>query len=163
MKYFLLLAIALLLASCSSKPTVTIDFENNTKSDWIIVSVRDTSLVLLAPYEEIGKGIAFTHCVVVPIRGMSKVVLHPRQGFLARLPQALFGAGVGLAIKACNCDDKIYHTVLGFVLGWVAGGLQLFLEGIKEDAYYLWLNYERDRLRKEAVYPVEPEIMRYIK
>ena len=163
MKYFLLLASALLLASCSSKPTVTIDFENHTKSDWIIVSVRDTSLVLLPPYEEIGKGIAFTHCVVVPIRSISNIVLHPRITFFSRLPLALFGAGVGAAIKACNCDDRIYHLVLGFVFGWAAGTIQLLFENAKDDTYYLWLNFERERLRKQSVFPIEPPIMQYVR
>ena len=95
-KYFLILAFALLLASCSSEPTVTIDFTNHTKSDWILVSVRDTSLVVLPTYEEIGKGLAFTHCIVIPIRSISKIILHPRTTFLSRIPLALFGAGLGL-------------------------------------------------------------------
>ena len=136
---------------------------NYTKSDWVLVSVRDTSVVVLPTYEEIGKGIAFTHCMVIPTRMISRIILHPRQGFLARLPLALFGTGVGLAIKACNCDDRIYHMVLGFVLGWVGSGLQLFIEGFKEDAYFLWLPFDRERLRKEAVFPVEPAIMQYVK
>jgi hypothetical protein len=162
-KYFLLLAIALLLSSCSTKPTVTIDFLNNSQSDWILVSVRDTSLVVLPTYEEIGKGIAFTHCIVIPLRSFHKITLHPPTGFLARIPLALFGAGLGFAISACNCNDRIYHTVVGFASGWILSGLQVFIESLKDHSYYLWLDADRDRLRTSAVYPVEPEIMKYVK
>ncbi len=163
MKYLFIFVFALILSGCSDKPTITLIGRNGSQAQWTLVSVRDTSLVLLPPYEELGKGIAFTHCVVVPIRSISKLVLHPRMTFLSRLPLGLFGAGVGAAIKACNCDDRIYHFVLGFVFGWIAGGIQLFLEGLKEDTYYLWLNFERERLRKESVYPIEPPIMQYVK
>ncbi|MDP4220838.1 MAG: hypothetical protein Q8916_13950 [Bacteroidota bacterium] len=162
-KYILILSCILLLSACSSKPTVTVDMQNFTRSDWILVSVRDTSIVVLPTYEEIGKGLAFTHCVVIPSRAISRVILHPNVTFLSRMPLALFGAGVGLALNACTCNDRIYHIVLGFVLGWVAGGLQLFLQATKEDAYFLWLPFDRERLRKEAVFPVEPEIMKYVK
>jgi hypothetical protein len=162
-KYTVILALALLLSACSTKPTVTIDMQNYTKSDWILVSVRDTSVVVLPTYEEIGKGIAFTHCIVIPTRAISRIILHPQTGFLSRIPLALFGAGTGLALKACNCDDRIYHIILGGVIGYNLSIIKDLFAGFKEDAYFLWLPPDRERLRKEAVFPVEPEIMKYVR
>jgi hypothetical protein len=162
-KYILLFPLAVLLASCSSKPIVTIEMQNYSKADWILVSVRDTSVVVLHPYEEIGKGIAFTHAIVIPTRQISRIILHPKMGMLTRIPLALFGAGVGWALKACNCDDKIYHIVLGGVIGYNLSIIQNFIEGLKDDAYFLWLESDRVRLRKRAVFPEEPEIMKYVK
>ncbi len=137
--------------------------QNHTKSDWIIVSVRDTSVVVLPTYEELGKGIAFTHCIVIPVRAISRVILHRSESFLARIPLALFGAGVGWALKACNCDDKIYHIVLGGVIGYNLSIIKNLIESFKEDAFFLWLDSDRRRLRNESVFPVEPEIMQYVK
>src|SRR5437868_8593923 len=80
-KYIPLLLIALFLQSCSSKPIITINMRNYTQADWVLVSVRDSSVILLPPYEEIGKGIAFTHAVVIPIRDISRIILHKQGSF----------------------------------------------------------------------------------
>ena len=164
MKYAIAVWVALILLSgCSSKPVVTIEMQNYTHSNWILVSVRDTSIVILPLYEEIGKGIAFTHCVVIPSRAISRVILHPRSDFLSSLPLALFGAGIGLALKACNCDDRLYHIVLGLVIGFNLSKINALIESLRTDAYFLWLGRDRDRLRQSAVFPIEPEIMKYVK
>src|SRR4051812_45593487 len=136
--------------------------QNHSSAEWILLSVRDSSVVLLAPYEEIGKGIAFTHAIVVRSRDIWRIVLHPNFTFFSRLPMSLFGAGTGAALKYCSCNDYLYHITIGFVAGWMLGGLLFFLENTKEDAYYLWLDADRARLRKSAVYPVETPIMQYI-
>jgi len=137
--------------------------ENHSRADWILLSVRDTSLVLLPTYEEIGKGIALTHAIVIPLRPISRIILQPQFTFLTRLPMALFGAGFGAALKACNCDDRLYHIVVGFAAGWMIGGLLFFLDNLKSDYYYPWLYADRERLRSHSVYPVEPYIMQYVK
>ena len=137
--------------------------QNSTKSDWILVSVRDTSVVVLPTYEELGKGIAFTHCIVIPTRAISRIILHPKTPFLARMPFTLFGMGVGLALKACNCDDRLYHIVLAGVIGYNLSIIKTLFESFKEDAYFLWLPSDREKLRKESVFPVEPEIMQYVR
>ncbi|MFI5263521.1 MAG: hypothetical protein ACHQM6_03295 [Candidatus Kapaibacterium sp.] len=163
MKYIPLFVLALFLGSCSSKPIITLEMQNHTEADWILVSVRDSSVVLLAPYEEIGKGIAFTHAVVIPTRSISRIILHKQGSFLSRIPLALFGAGTGLALKACNCDDRIYHIVIGGVIGYNLSIIKDFIDGLKEDRYFPWLESDRDRLRQKAVFPVEPEIMKYVR
>ncbi|MEP7233951.1 MAG: hypothetical protein ABI778_01525 [Ignavibacteriota bacterium] len=162
-KYILLLAIALLLQSCSSKPTVTLNMRNYSEANWVLVSVRDSSVVVLPPYEEIGKGIAFTHAVVIPIRDISYLVLHKSGSFLSRIPLALFGAGTGFALKSCNCDDKLYHIVLGAVIGYNLSIIKDFINGLSEDRYFLWLESDRIRLRGHSVFPEEPEIMKYVR
>src|SRR5205807_9392496 len=96
-KYAVIFIFALLLASCSSKPIVTVVSQNGARAEWILVSVRDSSVVLLAPYEEIGRGIAFTHCVVMRSRDINRIAIHPKTDFFSRMPLALFGAGIGLA------------------------------------------------------------------
>jgi hypothetical protein len=162
-KYLATIICGFLLASCSDKPIVTIVSQNYSRTDWILVSVRDTSVVVLAPYEEIGKGIAFTHCKVIPTSAISKIILHPKSDFLSRIPFALFGAGTGLALKACNCNDRIYHIVLGFVIGYNLSLISMLFQSLKDNSYFLWLLPDRERLRTEAVYPVEPEIMKYVR
>ena len=137
--------------------------QNYTKSDWILVSVRDTSVVVLPTYEEIGKGIAFTHCIVIPTRAISRIIMHPRTTFLERIPLALFGMGVGLALRACSCDDRLYHIVFGGVIGYNLSIVKMLFQSFKDDAYFLWLPPDRERLRKESVFPVEPEIMQYVR
>jgi len=161
-KYLALLALLAFLSGCSSKPIITVVGQDYSKSDYILVSVRDTSVVVLAPYEEIGRGIAFTHCKVIPTASISAIILHPKSDFLSRIPFALFGAGTGLALKACNCDDRIYHIVVGFVIGYNLSLINILFQSLKDNSYFLWLASDRERLRKEAVYPVEPEIMRYV-
>jgi len=137
--------------------------QNYSQADWILVSVRDSSIVVLPPFEEIGKGIAFTHAVVIPTRIISRVILHKQGSFLSRIPLALFGSGTGLALKACNCDDRLYHIVMGGVIGYNLSIIKDFIEGLKEDRYFLWLESDREKLRKKAVFPEEPEIMKYVR
>ena len=164
MKFIALLLCALSLCSCgASKPIITLELQNHSSAEWILVSVRDSSVVLLPPFEEIGKGIAFTHCILIPRKDIWRIVLHPQFTFLSRLPMSLFGAGTGAALKACSCNDRFYHITVGFAAGWMIGGLLFFLENMKDDSYYLWLESDRIRLRKNAVYPIEPEIMKYIR
>jgi hypothetical protein len=136
--------------------------ENHSRAEWILLSVRDTSLILLPTYEQIGKGIALTHAIVIPLRPISRIVLHANFTFLSQFPMSLFGAGLGAAVKACNCDDRLYHIAIGFAAGWTIGGLLFFLDHFKEDSYYPWIYEDRERLRSHAVYPVEPYIMQYI-
>jgi hypothetical protein len=162
-KYLAMLSLLIFLSSCSSKPIVTVVSQNHSVADWILVSVRDTSVVVLAPYEPIGKGIAFTHAIVIPTRAISRIILHPQSDFLSRIPFSLFGSGVGLALKACNCDDRIYHIIIGFVIGYNLSLINILIQSFKEDSYFLWLESDRIRLRKESVFPVEPEIMQYVK
>jgi len=155
--------LALFLSSCSSKPVITLEMQNHSRADWILVSVRDTSVVLLPTFEEIGKGIAFSHAVVIPRKDIWRIVLHPKITFFSRMPIALFGAGVGGALKACNCEDRISHIVVGLCAGWTVGGIWLLIESLlRDDTYYLWIEADRERLRKSAVFPVEPDIMQYI-
>ena len=97
------------------------------------------------------------------MRAISRVILQPQKTFLTPFPLALFGAGVGWALKACNCDDKIYHVVMGMVIGYNLNIIKMLFDSFKEDAYFLWLDFDRERLRKEAVFPVEPEIMKYVR
>jgi hypothetical protein len=137
--------------------------QNFTQADWILVSVRDSSIVVLPTYEEIGKGIAFTHCIVIGSRAISRIIMHPRTNFLSSLPLSLFGAGVGLALKACNCDDRLYHIVMGLVIGFNLSKISLLVESLKPDTYFLWLETDRERLREKSVFPVEPEIMKYVR
>ena len=163
MKYIAILWLALFLCSCgASKPIITLEMQNHSRAEWILVSVRDTSVILLPTFEEIGRGIAFTHAVVLQDKDIWRIVLHPSFTFFTRLPMALFGAGVGVALKACDCEDRLSHAVIGFAAGWTLGGLLFLLENLKQDTYYPWIEDDRIRLRKSAVFPVEPEIMQYI-
>lgn len=161
-KYLSIPVLVLFLASCSSKPVVTVVSQTGAQGQWILVSVRDSSVVLLAPYEETGKGIAFTHCVIMKSRDIQRIVLEHQTDFLSRIPMALFGAGTGLALKACNCDDRIYHIVIGFIIGYNLSILNVFFQSLKPDSYFLWLPEDRIKLSKESLYPVEPPIMQYL-
>jgi hypothetical protein len=162
-KYVVVIS-ALVFFGCSQKPSVTIVGANGSQSDWTLVSVRDTSIVVLPTFEETGKGIAFTHCIVINAHEINHVIVHPNVGFFSQIPVALFGSGVGIALKACNCEDRLYHSVIGFIAGYnYISLLTFFLMHLKEDSYFLWLESDRERLRKNAVFPIEPDIMQYIK
>ncbi|MEI8134839.1 MAG: hypothetical protein WCH46_07140 [bacterium] len=163
MKYLLLIGFATLLASCSSKPIVTVNLRNQQEHEYILVSIRDTSIIVLPTYEEIGKGIALTHAEVIPNKDITHITMQPDLSFLGRLPIGLFGAASGFALKACDCEDRLSHSVVGFAAGWTIGGFLFLLEHLKPDSYFLWLEADRSKLRKKAVYPVEPEIMKYVR
>jgi hypothetical protein len=162
-KLVAILLLALEICSCGpSKPIITLEMQNHSRAEWILVSVRDTSVILLPTFEPIGKAIAFTHAIVMQDRDIWRIVLHPDFTFLSRMPIALFGTGVGIALKACDCEDRLSHSVIGFAAGWTVGGLSFLLENLKQDTYYPWIEDDRERLRRSAVFPIEPEIMQYI-
>ena len=154
---------AVVLTGCGAKYCVDIDFRNGKSGEFSLVSVRDSSVVLLPIYERTDY-LAYTHMVVIPDTAIYRMRIPIDASFARSIPIMLLGAAIGATIgKPCDCEDKLSKAVIGIAIGWNLEKLVLLYEALTSDYLYLWRSDDKKRLRSAAIFPVETPIMKYVK
>jgi hypothetical protein len=158
---FCLLALA--LSSCAPKYQAVIEFRDGSTHRYSLVSIRDTSVVVLEPYERTDEYLSFSHCQVFRDSLIRRIKFEPRGGFLRWLPLMLFGAGTGSTFAEAGSDDFFYYTVIGLAAGYYLATMHYLLESNIKDWLYLWVPDDRRQLMEGAIFEQEPPIMNYVK
>lgn len=154
---------ALSLASCSGKYSAIVELTNGKVREFSLVSVRDTSIVVLEPYERTDKYLSFSHCIVLPNTLVRRVRIPVQGGFIRQIPLMLFGAGVGSTLAEPGSDNFFYKTVIGLILGEYIEKIDYAIEDANRDWLYPYLSYDKIKLRESAIFEEEPGIMQYVK
>ena len=161
--FFIVAVIALSICGCGPKYRADIEFRDGTVHTYSLVSVRDSSIVVLEPYERTDRYITFSHSIVIRDSLIKRINLPVRQDFMRTVPLMLLGSAVGITFGRCSCDDYIYKAVLGIAMGYQINLISLIIESLMNDWRYLWIADDRKTLRNAAVFQVEPEIMKYVR
>jgi hypothetical protein len=152
-----------ILAGCGEKYRVEIDFRNGKSSEYSLVSIRDSSVVLLPIYERTDY-LAYTHMIVVPNTNIFRMKIPTDASFTRSIPAMLLGAAVGATVgKPCDCEDKLSKAVIGLAIAWNLEKIVLLVEALTNDYLFLWRPVDKKRLRDASIFPVEPPIMKYVK
>ncbi|HYM21435.1 MAG TPA: hypothetical protein VEW28_10600 [Candidatus Kapabacteria bacterium] len=154
---------AAVLTGCGTKYRVDIDFRNGSSAEYSLVSVRDSSVVVLPSYERTDY-LAYTHMLVIANTDIYRLKLPVEESMVKSLPMMLIGAAVGATIgKPCDCEDKLSKAVIGLAIGWNLEKIVLLVEALNSDYLYLWNADDKKRLREAAIFPSEPPIMKYMR
>ncbi len=160
----LLTTVLIVLTGCGPKYRVDVRFRDGKAAEYTLVSVRDTSLVVQETYERTDKYLAYTHMFILPDSAIDRIEIPVEADFTHSLPLALLGSGLGLTLgKPCDCEDHLSKAVIGFAIGWNLDKLISAYEALTND--WLWLHDEETirKLRSNAMFPIEPPILGYIK
>ncbi len=161
--HFFVAIITLSICGCGAKYRADIEFRDGTVHTYSLVSVRDSSIVVLEPYERTDRYITFSHSIIIRDSMIKRINLPIRQDFMRTVPLMLLGSAVGITFGRCSCDDYIYKAVLGLVIGYNVNTISLFVESLMHDWRYLWIADDRKKLRDAAVFQLEPDIMKYLR
>ena len=152
-----------MLTGCGTKYRVDIDFRDGKSEAYSLVSVRDSSIVVLPTYERTDY-LAYTHMLVIPITDIYRLKLPIDESFTRSLPMMLVGAAIGATLgKPCDCEDKLSKSVIGLAIGWNLEKVVLLYEALTNDYLFLWRADDKKRLRDASIFPSEPPIMKYVK
>lgn len=133
--------------------------------DYSLVSIRDSSIVVQPTYELTDQRyLAYTHMVVIPQTEIYRVRIPVSADFVSSIPMMLIGATVGATLgKPCDCEDKLSKSVIGLAIGWNLDKIRVLYEALTNKWLFLWAPDDRKKVRDEAIFRDEPDIMRYVK
>lgn len=161
----LCLLILTFLSSCAPKHRVEVEFRDGRVSDYSLVSIRDSAIVVQPTYELTDvRYLAYTHMAVIPSDSIFRIRIPVAADFVSSIPAMLLGSTVGATLgKPCDCEDKLSKAVIGFAIGWNLDKIRLLYSSLTNRWLFLWAPDDRRKIRSESIFPQEPPIMEYVR